>query len=70
MTDIAWARQMADETDAAEQYLQGVTEFEPHDGVESDLNQHAADLMAGPRPELDPTLPQPINTTPTPPEGS
>jgi hypothetical protein len=44
----AWMDKMAAEEPQAREAMQGITEFEPHDGQTSDLNLHYADLLAGP----------------------
>lgn len=50
-----WSARMATETEAAEKVIASDDTFAPHDGTESDLNMHAADLLAGPDESFDPT---------------
>lgn len=50
-----WTTRMIKETEAAEARIQPGDVFDPHDGVESDLNIFAADLLAEPDEGYDPT---------------
>ena len=54
-TDGGWLDRMIAEGPAAEAQIDSTDTFAPHKGNESDLNLHAADLLADPDPAFDPT---------------
>ena len=53
--DNGWTTRMKAENAAAEATIASDDVFAPHNGADSDLNQHAADLLAEPDEASDPT---------------
>lgn len=56
-----WAAKMAEESAKADAYFGPGDSFAPHNGKDSDLNLHGADLMADGDPTWDPTSPHYID---------